>query len=216
MNYQIEITLKSDTTFGRGDGEAGLVDAEVEQDEYGLPFLRGRALKGLLREECENILFLTAAVYPNFSAAAKNLFGVGGSGLNEDAEMHIGNAILPQQLKDSVGYQIQEGNLNSKDILSSLTAIRRQTAMTEKGTPRENSLRSMRVILRNITFSADLHFRHNFAPDSDEILLLGVCCRALQRAGLSRNRGRGKLAAKLIYNGDITENCINAFEGKLN
>ncbi len=214
MNYQIEITLKSDTTFGRGDGVAGLVDAEIEHDECGLPFLRGRALKGLLREECENILFLTTSKL--FEDAAKNLFGIGGSSLNEDAKMHVGNAVLPPELKNAVKFQIHEDKLTSREILNSLTAIRRQTAMTEKGTAKENSLRSMRVVLRNTILTADLHFREDFAPDSNEIVLLGVCCRALQRAGLGRNRGRGKIETKLIHNGDMTEICVNTFEGKLN
>lgn len=48
--YSIKIKLLSDTTFGRGDGVAGLVDQEVEHDQYGFPFLRGRTLKGLLSE----------------------------------------------------------------------------------------------------------------------------------------------------------------------
>ena len=52
---KMEITLLSDVTFGRGDGVAGLIDAEVEHDEYGMLYLRGRTLQGLLVEECANI-----------------------------------------------------------------------------------------------------------------------------------------------------------------
>jgi hypothetical protein len=55
--YTLRFELLSDTTFGRGDGVAGWVDQEVEHDADGLPFLHGRTLKGLLREEGVNILF---------------------------------------------------------------------------------------------------------------------------------------------------------------
>ena len=55
--YLLRLTLDSDATFGRGDGLAGVVDAEVQHDDNGLPYLGGRALKGLLAEECANILF---------------------------------------------------------------------------------------------------------------------------------------------------------------
>jgi CRISPR/Cas system CMR subunit Cmr4 (Cas7 group RAMP superfamily) len=54
--YTLKIKLLSDTTFGRGDGVAGLVDQEVEHDRYGFPYLRGRTLKGLLSEECDNLI----------------------------------------------------------------------------------------------------------------------------------------------------------------
>ena len=46
----ISVELLSDTTLGRGEGMAGLVDADVEHDELGLPFLGGKTLKGLLRD----------------------------------------------------------------------------------------------------------------------------------------------------------------------
>lgn len=215
MTYKIQLTLKSDTTFGRGDGVAGLIDAEVEHDEFGLPFLRGRALKGLLREECENIL-LSIEDKNIYETAAINLFGIGGSGLNEDAKMHVGDAVLPEDLRKAVIYEIQEERLVAEEVLAALTAIRRQTAMSERGAPKEGSLRSMRVVLRETVFEADVTFAKDFQLADDEIILLGACCRALQRIGLGRNRGRGKVETKLLCNGDITGDCVDLLEGKLN
>jgi len=46
--FYMKIVLKSDATFGRGDGVTGLVDTEVMYDELGLPYLGGRAIKGIL------------------------------------------------------------------------------------------------------------------------------------------------------------------------
>jgi len=57
MTFLLKFTLESDATFGRGDGVAGVVDSEVQHDPYGFPYLGGRALKGLLGDECANILF---------------------------------------------------------------------------------------------------------------------------------------------------------------
>jgi len=39
MHLSLKFMLKTDTTFGRGDGVAGLIDSEVQHDEFGLPFL---------------------------------------------------------------------------------------------------------------------------------------------------------------------------------
>ena len=56
MQYALKLTLLSDGTFASGDGVSGLVDREIEHDAFGLPFLRGRTLKGLLSEEADNLL----------------------------------------------------------------------------------------------------------------------------------------------------------------
>jgi hypothetical protein len=202
MTYKIQIELLSDTTFGRGDGVAGLIDSEVEHDEIGLPYLRGRALKGLLAEECANMLFSIKKFAPNntnWENAAINLFGFGGSSLNETAKMHVGDAILPSELKSALEYEINESKSITKDeVLQSLTTIRRQTAMEANGSPKETSLRSSRAILRKTVFEAEID--SDFAVDSDEIILLAMSCNALQRAGLGRNRGRGKIKVELLQN----------------
>ena len=54
--YILKITLESDAVFGRGDGVAGAIDTEVQHDQNGFPFLNGRTIKGLLVQECADIL----------------------------------------------------------------------------------------------------------------------------------------------------------------
>jgi CRISPR/Cas system CSM-associated protein Csm3 (group 7 of RAMP superfamily) len=214
-SYSLQITLESDTTFGRGDGVAGLIDSEVEHDELGLPFLRGRALKGLLAEECANVLF--ALEKQNFvksadlKKAADKLFGTSGSGLENDAEMSVGSAVLPDELRQAVKYAIEQGEFSANEVLSSLTTIRRQTAMSETGAPREGSLRSARTVLRNTILAAEVDF--NFLPDPEMLSLLAVSVIALRRIGLGRNRGRGKISVKLFENGnDKTGHFLTEFE----
>jgi hypothetical protein len=212
--YHIEITLKSDTTFGRGDGVAGYIDAEVEHDEFGLPFLRGRTLKGLLQEECANILFAlqTDAKFSDFEKAADNLFGKAGSDLEADAKMFVGDAVIQEDLRNAIKYAIDKNQTTADEILQSLTTIRRQTAMSEKGSPKAESLRSIRVILRETIFESNLSFDKDYPIDSDEIVLLGMTCKALQRVGLARNRGRGKVSVKLFGANNLTDVCVRKFE----
>lgn len=203
MTLEVHVTLKSDATFGRGDGVAGLVDEEVEHDrETGLPFLRGRTLKGLLVEECANILFAlekwNSSVLPQLQQAALFLFGQAGSTSSGVAKMHVGAAMLPKTLRDAVYADIKAvpPRLTPTEVLESLTAIRRQTAVDEEtGAPEKGSLRSMRVILRGTPFVARLDFTEE--PDTDARALLAACVLSLRRAGTGRNRGRGRLSAKL-------------------
>jgi hypothetical protein len=204
MNLTLHIKLISDATFGRGDGVAGLIDAEVEYDaETGLPFLRGSVLKGLLAEECANILFALSKSNPataaRLSLAAKFLFGQPGSTLEDDALMQVGAAALPQDLCEAVANNIKRGELTAADVLESLTAIRRQTAVEETtGAPDEGSLRSLRVVLRETTFTAPLSFDRD--PQNDEQALLAACVFSLRRGGTGRNRGRGRFQAWLNDN----------------
>ena len=65
IKYQLKIKLLSDSTFGRGDGVAGLIDQEVEHDSSGFPYLRGRTVKGLLREECDNLIVTLPVTLPS-------------------------------------------------------------------------------------------------------------------------------------------------------
>jgi len=217
MKMYIHITLKSDATFGRGEGVAGLVDEEVEHDpETGLPYLRGRTLKGLLVEECANILYAlerqNSKALAKLKQAAGFLFGRPGSTLDDDARMHVGPALLPEELRQAVEAHIKHNKLTPSEVLESLTAIRRQTAVAEEaGAPEEGSLRSMRVVLRETPFIASLDFDE--APGEEAKALLAACVLSLRRAGLGRNRGRGRLKARLLdeNKNDITEAYFQRF-----
>jgi hypothetical protein len=199
---QIHLRLESDATFGRGDGVAGLVDAEVEHDPQGFPFIRGRVLKGLLVEEWTNLLFALSrqkshAVGPLRTSAAR-LFGRPGSTLDDDALMHVGPAQLPDELREAVAAEQGGGSprLTPDDVLESLTAIRRQTAVEEStGAPAVGTLRSMRVVLRGTLFVSRICF--DCDPNPDDMALLTACVMSLRRGGTGRNRGRGRLTADL-------------------
>ncbi|MCL1473244.1 RAMP superfamily CRISPR-associated protein [Argonema antarcticum] len=234
--YAIKIKLLSDTTFGRGDGVAGLIDSEVEHDRYGFPYLRGRTLKGLLSEECDNLVILIPESQRQRWLEARNtLFGEPGSTDKTMAKMHVGDACLPSDLREEVAFQLQKEedkkrkdqcykpSVTSTDILASLTAIRQQTAIDpEDGAPAEHSLRSFRVVIRDPvdaapSFEAPLFFDEN--PTPEMLALLGVGTLALRRIGSGRNRGRGHVQCTLHYrdkskniNEDITRKFINCFE----
>lgn len=190
----LKLTLKSEATFGRGEGVAGLVDEEVEHDQYGLPFLRGRTLKGLLVEECANLLpFLPPKT--NWAGCANRLFGETSSDFQQDGLVYFGDARLPAKLHQAVRYQYQQKKLTRTDVLESLTDIRRQTAMDVTGRPETGSLRSLRVILRETPFEAKLQFSQELSQV--DLALLSACVLAFRRAGTGRNRGQGHLVAQL-------------------
>lgn len=209
QTYWLCFRLCSDATFGRGEGLAGVVDQEIEHDVDGLPYLRGRALKGLLNEECANIRVALShgspAALARWDRAAQRLFGGPGSTLDDDALMRVDHAQLPAPLRQAVAVARRHHDkpITAADALSALTAIRRQTAVDEDtGAPDEHTLRSMRVVLRDTPFEARLTFADlpNGSPQEqqqDDLALLAACILGLRRAGIGRNRGRGRLKAAL-------------------
>ncbi|MCI0389623.1 MAG: RAMP superfamily CRISPR-associated protein [Acidobacteria bacterium] len=207
----LRFELKTPATFGRGGGLAGYVDQEVEHDQYGLPFLRGRALRGLLAEEMESLLFTLGVVRAKpqtdpqkqkWKEAADRLLGVSGE-INESGILHVGDARLSDGLWRLLAWSVEQRRnsrvgdprVHSASVLAALTAIRRQTAMTERGAPEPASLRSLRVVLPGLPFESLLTFDQ--APEEEDLALLAATTLAWRRVGVSRNRGRGNVQAVL-------------------
>lgn len=215
--YKLQFELRSAATFGRGDGVAGLVDEEVEHDADGLPFLRGRTLKGLLAEECANILYALEVQRRSnkWRQIAYRMFGRPGSTIEDTGTLRVGDARLPDSLRTAIKMAVRNGELSADEVLESLTAIRRQTSMNEYGAPEKGSLRSLRVVLPGTVFEATLDFAEE--PDERTLALLAACILAWRRAGSGRNRGRGRLQAWLLDSNDvdITERYFCVFAGKV-
>lgn len=219
-SYSMTIHLRSEATFGRGDGVAGVLDQEVEHDANGFPYLRGRTLKGALSEACDNLV----AVLPrpmDWETTLVRLFGRPGSTWATLAHWHIGDACLPADLRQAVAQQqaASPDALTPVDILQSLTTVRRRTAMdATKGTPEEGSLRSVRVILRDLIFTSLLETNTATANDlADDLTLLAAGCLALRHLGVGRTRGRGWVRCTLhdAAGSDITEAQFHRFAARL-
>jgi len=209
--YWLKIVLKSDTIFGRGDGVAGFVDTEVQHDECGLPYLGGKTLKGLLAATCAEIRYALelsrSELLSSWDQSSERLFGFPGSREESSAILHFGDAGLPDDLREVIALDIRRKHLSRQDILETLTTLRRQTAIdAETGAPQKETLRTVRVILRETPFIARLSFVQE--PGDFDLVCLAACVKALRRAGSDRNRGRGSLQAELydshpiVLNGD--------------
>ena len=198
-DYVLRLELLSDTLFGRGDGVAGLVDAEVQHDDHGLPYLGGRALKGLLGSECDDLVFALDKMGQGerWHPVADRLFGQSGATFQGQAILRIGPARLPEDLRAAIAWDIDNGRLTRSDVLESLTTLRRQTAMDPiTGAPRKETLRTIRLILRGTVFYAQLTFLQD--PSDDDLALLAATVKALRGGGTGRNRGHGRIKAELL------------------
>jgi len=208
MALELHVRLLSDATPGQGDGVAGVLDVEVVYDPMtGAPQLRGRALKGLLVEECANILWsldaMQSPAYARVEAAAARLFGRPGSTVGDAGALSIAQATLPRELLALLRSLNHDGVVTPHEVLDTLSVVRRQTAVDPvTGAPQQETLRGARALLRGLEFVAPL--RGVAADGSVDVALLAACAAATRRLGTARTRGRGRACLWLAAPGRPT------------
>jgi hypothetical protein len=196
-NSIIQIELLSDATFSRGERTAGVVDIEVEHDDYGLPFLGGKTLRGLLRDTWLSM----QNYFPDLRESAIRVFGQPAD-LEESVILRIGDAVIDDKVRKWIvaAQMSKPDTLTPSVILTALTDIRHQTSEDRAtGAPEHATLRSSRVIIRGLKLIAPLTWLKK--PLDNDIQCLALSLLGTRHAGLARNRGRGHIRASL--DGDL-------------
>lgn len=192
---RLHIKLLSDATFGRGTGTAGEVDIEVEHDAYGLPFIGGKTVRGLLRDSWLSM----CTCFSDLTEAAARILGRSQS-LDEACRLRIGDAHLPEPICMAVHAAVDrsEKPLSPEAILAAFTEVRCQTAEDRRsGAPEGTTLRRSRVVVRGFTFEAPLSWLDGYHPDERDLQVLALCALSTRHGGLARNRGRGHLGVTI-------------------
>lgn len=205
-NYQVKIELLSETILGSGESVAGYIDLDVLHDELGLPFLKGKTLKGRLREEAENIVRLQSKVFNEDQV--NKLFGI------NDSEEETILALSDCTVSDNVKKALKCSGLDANEVLNSLTDIRSFTAIDDDGIAKDGSLRQIRVINKRLKLTSKVNFRDEIS--NDDLTLFGLSVLSLNHIGLMCSRGKGKVKCTLIRdNEDITNMIIDNLREKV-
>ena len=163
---EIHITLYSDLCTGNGYSYYGTIDSEAEHDDFGLPFIPARRLKGCLRECAE--LLRDSGLWgksneesgdtEKYTDPLNYLFGV--SADDGTKGIRIENAYISgyEQIKKDLklikeNKQIQK-YISPDEVLDIFSDVKAQTKM-ENGVADDNSLRFTRII-------------HQFSPFNKE------------------------------------------------
>lgn len=186
MKKTLEITLRSDLCAGVGKHYAAIIDLDTAIDNYGLPYIPSRRLKGCMREvadfiECEKI---------------NEIFGKNGS--QKPGYLCLGNAVI-KGYRDIIS-EIRNNNIPHNEVTDLFCSTKAQTAIDYKtSTAKDKSLRFIRVVNKNMPFSneetrfyADLEFDDDYYEDINNI------CLGLRNIGYQRNRGLGAIECRLI------------------
>src|SRR5690606_26127132 len=157
---------------------------------YGLPLFPGRRFKGLLRESAEEVIeMLTKCGSNSFFAedileivfgTSTSMAGIRVNDLYLTDSQNTGYETLVQWLR----YIRQEyPQLINKDaVINALTHVRQQTAISEEGFAKENSLRTMRVLKSGNKFVGVIEVLREERRAEIEALL-ALACSNLRKVG---------------------------------
>jgi len=198
------IELKSDAIPGAGEGLSGIVDTEINCDEFGIPYLPAKRIKGILRESALE-LNKTGILQHNF----EDFFGTRGK--KEGTGFKISDGYLDNAhiYRNFLNYASDNENknlcriFNKEAVLETFTYLRSQTEI-ENGTARKHSLRTFRVLKKGLIFHFPMELPEKYHED------FKIICKVTRRFGISRTRGLGEIAVVFDDKSNGSETKENA------
>lgn len=217
-NLILKLKLLSDALIGSGEGWGANIDSDVVFDEFGLPYIPARRIKGSLRESALEVveMFENSKINAASSKDIDTLFGKPGQ--DHPAPISFSNLYLAdyQSNREWMDWIIrQHSNYFSREIvLNTFSSIRQQTSISDEGTAKENSLRTLRVLKKDHVFFGNVAFD---PIDNDQLSLLAFSALNLRHLGTSRNRGLGSVKCCLIdEKGPLDGEYLKYLENKIN
>lgn len=184
---KIRIELLSDLCTYSGETYNSLVDMDVIYDEYGIPYIPAKRIKGCIREaalEMQELGVISAEEY-------HRLFGREG---NQKSTFWLSNSYIKdykQILSDLQKFQVKE-IVTPQNVLEQYTSMRTQTAVNfESGVADKTSLRTMRVVNKGLVFDAECAVQEEDKKNFRNAVSL------VKHMGVSRTRGLGLISMAL-------------------
>ena len=157
---------------------------DVIYDEYGIPYIPAKRIKGCLREaalEMQELGVISAEEY-------HRLFGKEG---NQKSTFWLSNAYIKdykQILSGLKKFQLKE-LVTPQNVLEQYTSMRTQTAVNlENGVADKTSLRTMRVVNKGVVFEAECAVQEEDKKNFRNAVSL------VKHMGVSRTRGLGLIS----------------------
>ena len=200
----IRITALSPLHLGSGYADIN-VDADVVQDDVGLPYFPAKRLKGLLYESGLEVAEMAASSGQDLIGKTE-LDALFQRGCEGDVQIVMHNLYIEHYtaIHDDLAYLQTKCKaiFRSSDVLDSFSNLRWQTAIDrETGIAKATTLHNMRVLEKGITFSGDVQM---IGADLRHLNILALAVRNLSQCGGKRTRGFGRIACTLLQkNRDI-------------
>lgn len=175
----LKITLLSNTIITNGNGDA-LIDLDCDYNEYGLPYISAKRLKGMLKDSANELVSMGQII------DIAKLFG----DENNEGIIKLSDA----RLQD---YEILEklsNDFNPDLFKNSFSVVLSHTSLDERGVAKKGSLRRFRAYDKGLIFESEIdeNLKQEFQKD------LELICLNLRYIGHKRTRGFGKVKCEII------------------
>lgn len=198
MNKTVTFTIRllSDTCCGNGTGNGSDVDVSACFDEFGLPVIPARRLKGLLRE---NALLLAENGYctkEKHTVTIQDIYSLFGADGGKTARIKIENAYIKdaQVIADEI-----KGRFTAKEVSETFSQKRHQTAIDDLGVAKKTSLRLIETVVKGTEFKGIINIIDATEYDAE---IIEKSLILLRHIGLDKSRGLGEVICENI----VTEN----------
>lgn len=177
VDIKYTITFFSDWNCSSGLTSGPVSDNLVKKDNFNLPFIPGRTIKGLLKEAAHD-LYEGA---DDFNEFLETCFGeeAGRKDSGSNKKFHFSNASLSVDEKN----YLKEKPLEIRKLYRNLPAIEIDKKF---GVTSDNSLRSMQVTIP-LTLKGQISNIPNAHSNK-----IKECTKMIKRLGYKRNRGFGR------------------------
>lgn len=179
MELIYKIEMLSDWHCGTGLTAGADVDLICIKDDYGLPIIPGKTLKGLLKEAAK--YYKKYDNENNWNDFLKKSFGEQTNNESEQSdkgEYFFSNATLSQKIIDEI-----KKDKNKKETLYRQIS---STSIDNNGIAKEHSLRKIEVAIPLTLFAKIDNIKE------DDVEKLEKCFKLVKRLGTNRNRGLGR------------------------
>lgn len=156
------------------------LDSSVTKDKDSLPYIPGKTIKGLLREQSLNELFLN------------NCFGREGSNIGQcyfsDVQIDDNTRKVIIENKSN----IKNNSIIKKELKHQLFDEIASTKIDENGIAETGSLREIEVVIPITLYGKIDNIPHEYKQEMIN------CLKKVKRMGLNRNRGLGRCQIEII------------------
>lgn len=201
--YNMVIKLLSDTLPGSGDTFTSYVDVDIIFDNYGIPYIPARRVKGILRESAEELDSLFDKATINMSL--KNFIGkfLGTRGNWESGLLSISNFYIPSYLETIKLLEDNTFSIPFNYTMDYFTIIRKQTSMDEEyRLTKDGSLRTVRLLKKDLAFSGTVSLEPEYENQ------FAIICAYTNKLGSNKKRGFGTIKIELYNEDNPKENLI--------
>lgn len=194
MSYRLKVAISQYWHCGAGRGGGAVIDAKVQRDATGLPYVPGRHLRGLVRAACECAQEWT---WPDCDASlAAHLFGDrtegAGDRMPQPGCLRVADATLPDGEAAWLAHS-SDGRALITGLFRNLhvTAIDQAT-----GSAKGPNLRGIEVTVP-LTLYADVELLDGRTPPAGWVEQLQRVLPLVTAVGAHRSRGLGRACVTL-------------------